>query len=54
MKRLLLFYGSHYYPNGDFQGSFDSEADATMALAGVECDWYQIVDSFKAKIILSK
>ena len=47
MKRYALFAGYQYYPNGgwdDYQGSFDSVAEALKALTDITQQWYQIVD----------
>lgn len=57
MKRYWLFYGMTYYPNGgmkDFVNSFDDlEGAKEKGISLLEyCEWAQIYDSKKEKIIL--
>ena len=47
MKRYLLFSGKQYYPCGgwdDFDGSFDSAAEAHNKANQLGSEWYQVVD----------
>ena len=51
---FALFAGDKYYPGGgwhDFKGSYNSLITAIEAVAGMSCDWWQVVDMSTGQII---
>ena len=61
MKRFLLFYGDHYYPEGgwkDYETSFDSKAEARefMEIQAKKHElsdvWFHVVNSERGTVVI--